>query len=317
MKKVTILIMLALCFENYNMKAQNFPDGSFENNWEYFSNPTPGKSDYWDFKDAYFLATLNQLHELSGVMGDAPLTAFRESNAIDGNYALKLISNTMTFGEDLFLPGAAGTLYIDFTNLDCILGKPFTYSPLQSTGWFQSTLVNGDSAAIEVFLKKGGAKIGGGKMLIYNNVNTWTSFNIPITYTSQQTPDSVVVIFASSAGYDFTSIETLMQCKGQNGSILMIDDVAFGYEQGIKQLLFSEKEIFIFPNPVADKLNIQLNELQDGKLVIYDNSGREVESKLVNSDNVSINVSDLAKGSYFINLYVNGKQIASKQFVKE
>lgn len=223
----------------------------------------------------------------------------------------------MVFGEDLFLPGAAGTLYIDFINLDCILGKPFTHKPLQFTGWYKCSLANGDSAAIEVFLKKSGNKIGAGKLVIDTNVNTWSQFSIPITYTSESTPDSVVVIFAASAGYDFTSIETLMQCKGQNGSTLFVDDVAFGYEQGVKQLLMPKKDMFLFPNPVADKLTIKFNEFVDGQLIIYDNLGREVESFLINSNNRIVDVGNYAAGSYFINLFEKGKLISSKQFIKE
>ncbi len=316
MKKVGLFLSLTVCMM-LSMNAQTFPDGSFENNWEYFENPTPGKSDYWDFKDGYFITTLNQLHELSGEQGDAPLTAFRDGDAIDGNYALKLVSNTMTFGEDLFLPGAAGTLFIDFINLDCILGEPFTHRPLQFNGWYKYQLVKGDSAAIEVFLKKNGAKIGGGKMMIYNNVNAWSQFSIPITYSSQSTPDSVVVIFASSAGYNFSSIETLMQCKGQDGSTLYVDDVSFGYVQGVKELIMPEMELIMSPNPVQDKLRIQTTENVKGHVIMYDFSGKEIGRYSFEGNTLSVDISAFASGSYFANLIVNNKVVSSKQFVKE
>ena len=316
MKKLTFLLSLTVWIM-LPLHAQTFQDGSFENNWQYFDNPTAGKSDYWDFKDGYFLSTLNQLSELSGDQGDAPLTAFREENAFEGNYAIKLVSNTMIFGESLFLPGVAATLHIDFINLDCILGKSFTYRPLQFSGYYKYQLVKGDSAAIEVFLKKNGARIGGGKMVIHQNVTEWTHFSFPITYTSQATPDTVVVIFAASAGYDFSSIEKMMQCKGQNGSTLCIDEVAFEYVQGVKELLMPETEITLFPNPVQNSLSLEVNDNINGSIVICDFTGKEIIRYPINGNTLNVNISDLASGSYFINLFANDKLISSKQFVKE
>ncbi len=316
MRKITLLLVLTTCI-SLSTNAQTFSDGSFENCWEFFKNPTAGKQDYWDFKDSYFLFTLNQLHELSGDQGDAPLTAFRDEDAIDGNYSLKLVSKTMTFGEDLFLPGAAGTLSIDFIDLNCILGQPFTHRPTYLKGWYKYSAVKGDSAAIEVFLKKNGNKVGGGKMLIYNDVNAWSEFSVPITYTSNDTPDSLVVIFAASAGYDFSSIETLMECKGQDNSTLYIDDVVFDYEQGIQERLMSEMKIDLLPNPVHSHLSIQAKEPLKGNIVIYDYMGREINRYKINDKSLIINISDYAAGSYLLNYIENGGVMSSKRFIKK
>ncbi len=315
MKKIILITIIASI--SLSLCAQTFPDGSFEKNWEFFTNPTQGKADYWDFKDNYFLSTLNQLHELSGDQGDAPLTAFRSEDAIDGNYALKLVSNTMVFGEKLFLPGAAATLYIDFIGMDCIMGEPFTHKPLHLIGWYKCQLVKGDSAAIEVALKKGGNKIGEGKLMIYSDVNAWSQFNIPITYTSQASPDSIVVIFASSAGYDFTNIETLMQCKGQDGSTLYIDDVAFGYEQNVRELMMPETNIIISPNPAKDNLTMAFEKPINGLIIVYDYMGKEIERYSLNGNSHQLNIAKYAAGSYFINVVVNDKLITSKRFIKE
>lgn len=316
MKKSTLLITVILTLFSSTIYAQSFPDGGFENKWDYFNNPS-GKSDYWDFVDGNFISTLNQLYELSGDQGDAPLTAFREENAYKGNYALKLVSNTMTFGEPLFLPGAAGTLSINFIDLACILGKSFTYRPLQFSGYYKYSPVKGDSAAIEVFLKKSGQILGRGKMVVKQKVDVWTNFNIPIKYTSSSQPDSIVVIFAASAAYDFTSLETLMQCKGQNGSTLIVDEVSFGYQQGIQQTLFPEIDIALYPNPATDIMTIRLPELVKGKICIYDYSGKEVKTLPINGNTLEIGLHELATGSYFINLMEEDKVVSSKMFIKE
>lgn len=317
MKKSTLFITIILTLFSRNIIAQSFPDGGFENKWKLFENATVGKSDYWDFVDGNFISTLNQLYELSGDQGDAPLTAFREENAYKGNYALKLVSNTMTFGEPLFLPGAGGTLSINFIDLACILGQPFTYRPLQFSGYYKYSPVKGDSAAIEVFLKKSGQILGRGKMVIKQTVDVWTNFNIPIKYTSSSQPDSIVVIFAASAAYDFTSLETLMQCKGQNGSTLIVDEVSFGYQQGIQQALIPEMEISLFPNPTSDMMTIRLPEPVKGKLCIYDYCGKEIKTLSINGNSLTIDLHELAVGSYFINLEEDNKVITSKMFIKE
>ncbi|MDR0606227.1 MAG: PCMD domain-containing protein [Bacteroidales bacterium] len=231
-----VILLTAFIAVAVGLKAQNdpFPDGGFENNWEKYENPVQGKASYWDFKDNYLLSTLNPFYELSGDMGDAPLTAFREEggDVYNGNYSLKVVSDQMTFGgTSIFLPGVAATLYINFNPVDCILGQPFTSRPTAIKGFHKYIPVNGDSAAIDVRLKKNGVVLGSGKQVIYSEVSTWTQFDIPINYVSNETPDTIVVIFASSANYDFTSLATLLACQGQIGSALYLDDIEFDYTQ--------------------------------------------------------------------------------------
>jgi hypothetical protein len=224
----------------YVYYQQPFPDGGFENCWKWYTNHTLGKAAYWDFNENYFLSTLNELHELEGNMGDAPLTAFRlEGNdAYEGNYSLKLVSNPMALGgSSFFLPGVAATRSLSlqfFPNWDCILGESFASRPIGITGYYKYAPVNGDSAAIEVCLKRNGTELGRGKQVITSTISNWTMFNIPITYTSNGTPDSIVVIFASSAKYDLTGgfLGYLPQCEGQAGSALCLDKIEFDYGIG-------------------------------------------------------------------------------------
>ncbi|MDR1458828.1 MAG: PCMD domain-containing protein [Bacteroidales bacterium] len=232
MRKIILSIASIIAINVCGFCQQPFPDGGFENCWKRVTNPTPGKADYWDFNDNYFLSTLNQLHELDGDMGNAPLTAEREEgDAYEGSYSLKVVSRPMSFGgTTIFLPGVAATLAIQFLpSLDCIMGEPFTSRPTAITGYYKYVPVNGDSAAIEVNLKSNGTEIGKGKEVI-TNASNWTRFYIPINYTGNETPDSIVVILASSAMYDFTGgLASLMQCQGQEGSTLYLDEIEFDY----------------------------------------------------------------------------------------
>jgi hypothetical protein len=223
-----------------------FPDGGFENCWQWFENNMAGKSDYWDFADNYFLNTMNPFYALHPAFGNTPLTAFRleGSDTYNENYSLKVVSSQMNFaGNTIFLPGVAATLDIDIFGMNLSSGRPFTDRPEAIKGWYQYAPVNGDSAAIEIWLRKNGTILGRGKQVIKNTVSEWTQFNVPVNYTSNETPDTIAVIFSSSANYDFTDLMTLMQCQGQLGSALYLDDISFEYETVIKDSTHARVEI--------------------------------------------------------------------------
>ena len=307
------------------LEAQNppFPDGGFENCWR---DCTPwGKPVYQDLKTDYFLTTLNELYELSDEQGVAPLTAFRlEGEGVyDGKYSLKLASYNMTIGtRKLFLPGAAGTLEIiidiDAPNGgDCIMGKPFTARPTALTGYRKYAPVNGDSAAVEVQLKKGGSVIGEGKQVITASIANWTKFNIPIAYTSEETPDTIIVVFAASANYDFTDIETLMNCKGQEGSTLCLDNIEFEYEVGIKEMFAPAIKLSVYPNPSKERVNIQIAKESNGTAIIYDYLTRKTAEYPISGTQIDVDISTYATGSYLINIVENGKVVTTGRFVKE
>ena len=220
--------------------SQLFPDGGFENvgtTWiEKIRLGTTEK--YWDFHQNYILSSLNLLHDLSGELGEAPLTAFRETvKKRSGNYAIKTVSNIMTVGgETIFLPGVAATITIDIAAAEdfiVTLGSDYSYRPSSLRGFMQYEPINNDSAAIEIRLTHYNeatnkhSVIGKGKKVFCEKIDSWTEFSVPINYTSEQTPNSIIIVFSASAAYDFTSFNTLMECKGQVGSTLYIDDVEF------------------------------------------------------------------------------------------
>ncbi|MCL2131002.1 MAG: T9SS type A sorting domain-containing protein [Lentimicrobiaceae bacterium] len=330
MNRITLLaVFFALATQ---LEAQNpqFPDGGFESCWEYFNNPnhSPGKNNYWDFKSSYFLSTLNSLHELEGDMGDAPLTVFRigenveGDNVYKGKYSLKLVSNKMVLGgQTIFLPGVAATLRIKISPMACTFGEPFTAKPTALVGARQYIPVNGDSAAIEVFLQKDGTVLGRGKEVITKKDAVWTDFKVPIVYTSNSTtltPDTIVVIFAASAKYNFTNdIETLMQCEGQINSTLYLDNIAFDYELGVKELFSPEIRLNVYPNPSKERVSLQLEKETEGAVIIYDYLIRKMGEYPLCGTQIDIDIQDYAAGSYLINVVEKGKVITSGRFVKE
>ena len=76
----------------------------------------------------------------------------------------------------------------------------------------------------------------------------------------------------------------------------------------------AENTLSVYPNPVNDVLNIS-NVSDANEIVIYDVTGKVVKSVNVSGNNISVNVSDLAKGIYFVNVYGN-KAVQAKKFMK-
>ena len=327
MSRIVLVALATFFMVAIRLEAQNQPafiDGKFENCWEKFTNPTPGKSDYWDFKDNYFLTTLNSLHELEGDMGDAPLTAYRiyqefeNANVYEGLSSLKLVSKPMTLGtETIFLPGVAATLRISLSPMGCTLGKPFTAKPTVLKGYCKYIPVNGDSAAIEIRLQKKGVVLGGGKQVITEGIPNWTEFTVPISYQSDETPDTIVVIFTASGKYDFTNIDSLMNCKGQSGSALYLDNIEYDYVEGIKELFTPEIKLSIYPNPSTERISLQVAKETAGTVIIYDYLSRKIGEYPLYGTQTDIDICDYAAGSYLINVVENNRVITTGRFLKE
>lgn len=82
----------------------------------------------------------------------------------------------------------------------------------------------------------------------------------------------------------------------------------------------SEKPIVkIYPNPVNEQLNINLNKAISGDVVIYDISGRMiVNSKVDNSMKTTLNITNLDKGIYILKIKDHlQNEIHSQTFIKE
>lgn len=74
--------------------------------------------------------------------------------------------------------------------------------------------------------------------------------------------------------------------------------------------------IAIYPNPVDEQLNITSTVEAIKKVVIYDNIGRQIFIDTYNSNEVSVNTSNLASGIYQINIVTEGNNTRLK-FIKK
>jgi len=81
-----------------------------------------------------------------------------------------------------------------------------------------------------------------------------------------------------------------------------------------------ETGLEIFPNPVSDYLNIQLEKTDIYSLNIFNAQGKLIITenvKLDFQDKIVINVKNLASGTYFVNLMKENEIIRNQKFIKK
>lgn len=88
-----------------------------------------------------------------------------------------------------------------------------------------------------------------------------------------------------------------------------------GVNDGISTIASELADALIYPNPTSEIVNIEVSEaLLGGEYKIIDYSGRTVNTGTITSSIVTINVSDVARGSFYLHIQ-NGKETITRTFV--
>jgi hypothetical protein len=75
-------------------------------------------------------------------------------------------------------------------------------------------------------------------------------------------------------------------------------------------------QVVIVPNPASQSVTIQLSQpTSQSKIVITDIIGRNIISQSANNSSTTISLADVADGSYFVQLLVDDKIVATKKLV--
>jgi len=320
MKKIVFsLVLLSIVLLGFTQNQPPLEDGSFETKWEYI---TDAPSPFWDYSlndEEDLFQTLNGLYMIPPTDGiTTKLTAFRESDAQHGNYAIKLVStNFPGFGTTGFVPGAFGTITNDYIETYLAEGfidvkMPYIFKPLGLSGYYKYVPVNGDSAVIEMALYNEDIKTMEGYKKLKNQVNQWTEFTVwqneAYPGAAQANVTHLRLLFISSAGYNFNDLEA---CAGQLGSALYIDNLRWEYTQGLQENMLNSVKTSVFPNPSVENVFFLFDKELQGELVIYNMSGQEMMSIPVDGCQTQCSVTDLEAGNYLFRV-INGKQILSK-----
>ena len=88
-------------------------------------------------------------------------------------------------------------------------------------------------------------------------------------------------------------------------------------EEALSVSEFDFNGFSMYPNPAKDVLNIQLNNISNAYLSVYDIQGKLVLDRIISQEqNVALNVSDLQSGMYFVKLNTGTKEIVKKLIIE-
>ena len=83
----------------------------------------------------------------------------------------------------------------------------------------------------------------------------------------------------------------------------------------VKDIIEDNSSIIIYPNPVSSELNVNLDLQESAFYTIYNTLGQSVLQGDLQGDSATINVSSLAKGTYYIKII--GQEVRVMKFVRE
>ena len=248
------------------------------------------------------------------------VTTFKTEDAYAGQYAAKIVTDIALLPppNDMLLTGTLATGWFDVyalppTNLK--MGVPFTARPVRFKGYYKYFSVEQDSCDIWAILTKWNPvalqrdTIGDTYLTDTVIVSEYTLFDLPFQYYSEDDPDSISIVFASSAAGDLF--------LGSVGSTLFIDEISLELSSGAKLLLMPEVMVISYPNPVKDVVSFELSAfIKDGKLVLLDSQGKSCSSQQFKGRKTNIDLVNYPGGIYFYQLFEGNRLINSGSVIK-
>ncbi|MBI9038071.1 MAG: PCMD domain-containing protein [Bacteroidales bacterium] len=206
---ISLLLLIPL-FQGQVFAQNQIPNNDFEY-WESFGSYEDPID--WNSPNSY-------------TAGIGVITVTKSTDSYSGNYSAKLESRDIIFVGTI--PGflTLGEFEINIATQEYSItgGVPFTGRPSQFTGNFKYSPNSGDQALMAIVLLKhnpGGVPdtIGMGAKIVTNSVSSWTDFSADIMYFSNEEPDTMNILFLSSA-----------QLSPVAGSKLFVDNLGLMFE---------------------------------------------------------------------------------------
>ncbi|MEI6747814.1 MAG: T9SS type A sorting domain-containing protein [Bacteroidales bacterium] len=214
-----------------------------------------------------------------------------------GNSYIKLTSKSVAgMGTK---PGIAVSGILNTISMEAVSGFPFTGRPEAMTGKWQYMANGADKGYISIILTHWNPTAHYRDTICYKYlplsgmVMSWANFTIPVTYSTENFPDSaIIVLSASNANGAVTAA----------GSYLYVDNLVFKNTVWLSADNIAKQNFCIYPNPAHDLLNFELPVPPGSgkyRYSILNYSGLEIRPPASLNQN-NINIDNLIPGCYIL-----------------
>lgn len=232
--------------------------------------------------------------------GDNPglNTNEKTTDAIDGNYALKLINHTGA------RPARISTDYDkDYNSPDFpVGGRHLTFD-----FYYKYFPQNTDSFSVQLQMYKAGQPIGNAWMLTDSTVANYTKVSLVINYSNNDIPDSASI--SISLGSEWA----------HGNSIAYIDDLAFDAPTvAINPVAGESPQFLLFPNPANSAVTVAWGTaIASPQITLSDTRGRILQqfTPAVGATQTVLNTSGLASGIYLLSVRAQGQSSTKKLII--
>lgn len=227
-------------------------------------------------------------------------TATKGTPGSPGSSYLKLTSQT---AGTAVVSGIAVSGVLDSMTMTPKSGFAFTMRPTALTGKWQHMIYGSSQGSIQVTLTRWDSgmnmrmPVGSGSVTLSGMAMSWTNFNIPITYSDSNSPDTCIIIMKASGS------------SPANNDYLWVDNLAFsGLTTGLENQNAFITDLVIYPNPSTEQVNFKFNlkTAQQINVEMTDNDGKTIRTtnfgELQGETAQSMNIPGLAKGVYIIRI---------------
>lgn len=282
--KNTFALLLILFIYTASV-AQSIPNGSFED-WKTVPFPSYEDPTQWNTPNKYTALALS-------------ICVKKSDDAVDGNYSARLETVEINIGENTFqAPGLVtyADFEIDFITQNYTFGGGIflqkKVSKLKGKYKYQSAENDSASVLIYCFSHPEGEKIDtiGAGLAYLHDATEWTDFSVNMQYFNNHTPDTFNVLIMSSGTFEIGYMPP--------GSVLYIDNLTI--DTLVNSIGTNNARVAKhFPNPVNDKLIIELEENeQDRNLKVFDINGQLVKEIRFSGSSITFDVSSFQAGIY-------------------
>lgn len=257
--------------DNVQLKNAGVPTSTIINHsFEQWDAPMLENPDNWFTTNEFFF--------------DFSTLVVKTTDAHSGNYAIELNSDLYPNGQMVMTSSiSVGTLDFQAPNTFSI---PYNATPTQFSGYYKTNATSTIDSSLQLAFYQGSTLLEYQQFSFTPQAN-YTLFTIPLNLTG--TPDRVAFAIGSSS---------------EPGTFLRIDDLVFsGGDVGIDEI--TTNDYSIYPNPATSQLIILSKNTSLSDFEIIDASGKILRTGKINGLYTQVDVSDIASGSYFIQLKGN------------